>query len=36
MNISPYADDIIKENDILVIVGKNEDLKNFEIVYAEG
>ncbi|QYR20697.1 TrkA family potassium uptake protein [Paenibacillus sp. sptzw28] len=36
MNISPYAEDIIKDNDILVIVGKNEDLKNFEIVYAEG
>ena len=36
MNISPYADDVIKENDILVIVGKNADLANLEIVYAEG
>ncbi|GGE01641.1 potassium transporter Trk [Paenibacillus nasutitermitis] len=36
MNISPYADDIIKENDVLVIVGKNQDLKNLEIIYAEG
>ncbi|MBW7458710.1 potassium channel family protein [Paenibacillus sepulcri] len=36
MNISPYADDIIKDNDILVIVGKNQDLTDLEIVYAEG
>lgn len=36
MNISPYADDVIKENDILVIVGKNADLASLEIVYAEG
>lgn len=36
MNISPYAEDIIHENDTLVIVGKNEDLSNLEITYAEG
>jgi len=36
MNISPYAEDIIHENDTLVIVGKNEDLSSLEITYAEG
>ncbi|UVI31383.1 potassium channel family protein [Paenibacillus spongiae] len=36
MNISPYAEDIIHEQDTLVIVGKNEDLTNLEITYAEG
>ncbi|MBB3114725.1 trk system potassium uptake protein TrkA [Paenibacillus phyllosphaerae] len=36
MNISPYAEDIIHEDDILVIVGKNEDLASLELAYAEG
>jgi len=36
MNISPYAEDIIMEDDILVIVGKNEDLAHLELVFAEG
>jgi trk system potassium uptake protein TrkA len=35
MNIAPQADDSIKENDILVVVGKNDDLKNFEKTFAE-
>ncbi|MFF2481768.1 potassium channel family protein [Paenibacillus sp. NPDC058071] len=36
MNIAPYAEDLIRSSDILVIVGKNEDLSNLEIAYAEG
>ncbi|MFD0714416.1 potassium channel family protein [Paenibacillus sp. GCM10027626] len=36
MNISPYAEDLIKEDDVLVIVGKNDDLAHLEFVYAEG
>ncbi|MBE1442253.1 trk system potassium uptake protein TrkA [Paenibacillus sp. OAS669] len=35
MNIAPSAEDLIKENDVLVIVGKNEDLNNFEKTFAE-
>ncbi|GLI10547.1 potassium transporter Trk [Paenibacillus tyrfis] len=35
MNIAPHAEDIIKYNDILVVVGTNEDLKNFEKTFAE-
>lgn len=35
MNIAPNAEDLIKENDVLVIVGKNEDLKAFEKTFAE-
>lgn len=35
MNIAPHAEDIIKHNDILVVVGTNEDLKNFEKTFAE-
>ncbi len=35
MNIAPHAEDIIKYNDILVIVGTNTDLKNFEKTFAE-
>ncbi|WP_397379078.1 potassium channel family protein [Paenibacillus sp. YYML68] len=35
MNIAPYAEDLIKENDVLVIVGKNEDLETFEKTFAE-
>ncbi|MFC4776094.1 potassium channel family protein [Paenibacillus sp. GCM10023252] len=36
MNIAPYAEDLIREGDVLVIVGKNSDLTNLEIVYSEG
>lgn len=36
MNIAPYADDLIRSEDILVIVGKNEDLSNLEKAYSEG
>ncbi|MCM3628699.1 TrkA family potassium uptake protein [Paenibacillus glycanilyticus] len=36
MNIAPYADDLIRPEDILVIVGKNSDLSNLEIAYSEG
>lgn len=36
MNITPYPEDIIHENDLLIIVGKNEDLKNLELDFAEG
>lgn len=35
MNIAPNAEDLIKEKDVLVIVGKNEDLKHFEKTFAE-
>ncbi|MGF9914624.1 TrkA family potassium uptake protein [Paenibacillus ehimensis] len=35
MNIAPHAEDIIKHNDILIIVGTNTDLKNFEKTFAE-
>ncbi|MFD2672229.1 potassium channel family protein [Marinicrinis sediminis] len=34
MNISPYAEDIIQANDILVVVGKNEDLQKFEVSFS--
>ena len=30
MNIAPYADDAIKAGDILVVIGHNDDLQNFE------
>ncbi|MUT68654.1 TrkA family potassium uptake protein [Paenibacillus sp. NEAU-GSW1] len=36
MNIAPYADDMIKDGDVLVIVGKNKDLSSLEIAYSEG
>jgi trk system potassium uptake protein TrkA len=36
MNIAPYADDLIGSDDVIVIVGKNSDLKNLEIAYSEG
>lgn len=36
MNISPNADDLIHEGDVLVIVGKNTDLNHLEIAYSEG
>lgn len=34
MNISPHAEDQIKEDDILVVVGKNEDLQHFEVTFS--
>ncbi len=36
MNISPHAEDPIKPDDVLVIVGKNSDLAQLEIHYSEG
>lgn len=36
MNIAPYAEDLIGSEDVIVIVGKNSDLKNLEIAYSEG
>ncbi|MFD0679700.1 MULTISPECIES: potassium channel family protein [unclassified Paenibacillus] len=35
INIAPQAEDLIKENDILIIVGKNENLQHFEITFTE-
>lgn len=35
MNIAPHAEDIIKENDILVVVGDNDHLKTFEVSFEE-
>src|SRR5690606_42157902 len=34
MNISPYAEDQVQRGDILVIVGKNADLQQFEVAYS--
>ncbi|GLX67496.1 potassium channel family protein [Paenibacillus glycanilyticus] len=36
MNIAPYAEDLIRGEDVLVIVGKNSDLTNLEKAYSEG
>ena len=36
MNISPYAEDLIKSGDVLVIVGKNDDLAKLELQFSEG
>ncbi|WP_336776848.1 potassium channel family protein [Paenibacillus sp. MMO-58] len=36
MNIAPYPDDLIRPDDVLVIVGRNADLSNLEIAYSEG
>ncbi|MBP3949862.1 potassium channel family protein [Bacillus suaedae] len=30
MNISPYPDDVIEQNDILIVIGHKNDLKRFE------
>lgn len=30
INITPYGDDIIKENDVLIVIGSNEDLRKLE------
>ncbi|MDF2726000.1 MAG: potassium transporter Trk [Paenibacillus sp.] len=35
MNIAPRADDLIKEDDVLIVVGKNSDMKNFEKTFTE-
>lgn len=35
MNIAPHAEDIIKDNDILVVVGDNDHLQNFEITFED-
>lgn len=35
MNISPFAEDVIRASDVLVVVGKNDDLKRFEMLYSE-
>lgn len=34
MNIAPHAGDIIRAGDVLVIVGKNEDLHKFEMKFS--
>lgn len=36
MNISPSPMDLIEQGDILVIVGKNDDLAELELAYVEG
>jgi trk system potassium uptake protein TrkA len=36
MNISPIADDVIQSGDVLVIVGKNDDLAGMERAYLDG
>ncbi|UUZ83542.1 TrkA family potassium uptake protein [Paenibacillus sp. P26] len=35
MNIAPNAEDIIRDKDILVVVGKNTDLRSLEKTFAE-
>lgn len=35
MNIAPHAEDLIKESDVLVVVGKNEDLQKFETSFTD-
>lgn len=35
INIAPNAEDTIWESDVLIVVGKNKDLINFERAYAE-
>ncbi|MBM7569135.1 potassium channel family protein [Paenibacillus sacheonensis] len=36
LNITPNATDVIEPDDVLVIVGKTEDLSELELSYAEG
>src|SRR5690606_36799016 len=36
MNIAPHAEDLIEEEDVLVIVGRNEDLHRFETKFSNG
>ncbi|MEB3103120.1 potassium channel family protein [Ferviditalea candida] len=35
MNIAPHADDVIRPNDVLVVIGKNEALHNFEVSFSD-
>lgn len=35
MNIAPQAEDKIEHSDILVVIGKNDDINNFERAYSE-
>lgn len=35
MNIAPNAEELINSEDILIVVGNNEDLQNFEKTFAE-
>ena len=35
LNISPRADDLLMEGDVLVVVGSNEDLQKFEMAFSE-
>ncbi|WP_166240688.1 potassium channel family protein [Paenibacillus turpanensis] len=35
MNIAPHAEDRIKDGDVLVVVGRNEDLRKFEMAHTE-
>ncbi len=32
INITPYGDDIIRENNILIVIGNNEDLRKLESI----
>ncbi|GIQ68396.1 TrkA family potassium uptake protein [Xylanibacillus composti] len=34
MNIAPHAEDSIRSDDVLVVVGKNEDLQRFEVAHS--
>lgn len=36
MNISPSAEDLIREGDVLVVLGKNDDLYRFERAFSHG
>ncbi|NHN34551.1 potassium channel family protein [Paenibacillus agricola] len=35
MNIAPNAEDLITEDDLLIVVGSNEDLQDFEKMFVE-
>ncbi|PZE21211.1 TrkA family potassium uptake protein [Paenibacillus xerothermodurans] len=35
IDIAPHAEDLIQANDVLIVVGKNDDLTNFEKTFAE-
>lgn len=36
MNIAPHAEDLIREGDVLIVVGKKSDLHRMEMAYSEG
>lgn len=36
MNIAPHAEDLIKEGDVLVVVGRNDNLHRFERAFSNG